>query len=164
MRLYKFFDSDITGQAEWDISGVQYQQLLQSCFRYCSTVSVMVSLNCVDRIRSWEPYRIPVTPNVQKVYAHYGLPVDGSTNITDSYEIRHYSLTPQMKRMLQAYTTSLFQWTYAWGHNNPDDLSFYRADGSVFFSSLVHEGECTLYLKENEDMRDVISQGAWTLI
>lgn len=164
MLIYKFFDSDITGQAEFDISGKQYQHLLQSCFQYCTTVSVIVSLNCLDRINPWEPYRIPISPIVQKVYSHYGLPIDGSTSKTDSYEVRHYVLASQMKRMLQDHTSSLFQWTYAWGHNNPDDIAFYRSDGSVFFSSLIHEGECTLYLKENEDLRDVIAQGNWILV
>lgn len=164
MKIYKFYDSDITGQAEYDISGEQYHRLLQSCFQYCATVSVIVSLNCLERIRTWEAYRIPVTPEVEKVYSHYGLPTDGSTSKTDFYEIRHYILTPQMKRMLQDYTTSLFQWTYAWGYNNPDDISFYRSDGSVFFSSLIHEGECTLFLNEKEDLREVISQGAWVLV
>lgn len=162
-NVYKFFDTDITGQAEYDIAGVQYQNLLQSCFRYCATVAVIVSLTCTEGIRSWEPYRIPVTPSVRGVYAHYGLPMDGTTARTDFYEIRHYALTPQMKRELLNHATSLFQWTCAWGYHNPDDLSFYRPDGSVFFSSLVHEGECTLYLRENEDLSDVISQGNWTL-
>lgn len=164
LNIYKFFDSDIAGQAEYDISGERYQQLLQSCFKYCATVSVIVSLNCLERIQPWEPYRIPVTMDVQKVYSHYGLPEDGSTSKTDSYEVRHYMLTSQMKRMLQDYTTSLFRWTCAWGHNNPDDISFYRLDGSVFFSSLIHEGECTLFLKQNENLHAVISQEGWILV
>lgn len=142
MRIYKFFDTDRTGQAELDISGVQYQHFLQACLRHCATVSVMVFLDCAERVQPWEPYRIPITPEVQLVYAHYGL---GSTGQAGSYEARHYLLTPQMKRMLQDQASSLFQWTWAWGHGNPDDISFYRPDGSVFFASLIHEGECTLY-------------------
>lgn len=164
LNIYKFFDSDITGQAEYDISGEQYQQLLRSCFKYCATVSVIISLNCLERVHLWEPYRIPVTPDVQKVYSHYGVQMDGDACKTDSYEVRHYLLTSQMKRMLQDCTTSLFQWTCAWGHNNPDDISFYRSDGSVFFSSLIHEGECTLFLRENENLRAVISQEGWILV
>lgn len=163
MGIYKFFDSDITGQAEFDLSGMQYQRFLQACFQYCTTVSVIVSLNCADRIASWEPYRIPVSPVVLRVYAHYGLPAEGSTDQIGACEIRHYMLTPQMKRMIQDHTTSLFRWTCAWGNDNPDDIAFYRSDGSVFFSSLIHEGECTLYLRGNEALGDILSQEHWIL-
>lgn len=158
MRVYKFYDSDITGHNELDISGEQYQQFLQVCFQYCATVSVLITPDFDGNIDLWDIYRIPVLPNVQNTYCHYGVPSSKKPDWINRFEIRHYRLTAQMQKLIQSQTNSLFSWTYYYGYHNPDDLAFYRADGSIFFSSVVHEGECTLYLRENEDLSDILSQ------
>ena len=164
MRIYKFYDTDLTGQEDYDIAGDQYKNLLKLCFKHSSTVSVIISPNYVDNIQSWEKYQIPVTPNVQNVYYHYGQPSSENPNKIGHYEIRHYRLDGGLQDLLISHTDSIFKWTYAWGYNNPDDLAFFRPDGSVFFSSIVHEGECTLSINEGEEVRGFISDDYWTPI
>ncbi len=163
LRVYKFFDSDITGHDELDISGEQYQQFLQTCFRHCATVSVLIAPDYDGNIDLWDAYRIPVSPNVQDVYCHYGIPSREKPDWINCYQIRHYRLTAQMQHLIQAQANSLFSWTSYWGEHNPDDIAFFRSDGSVFFSSTVHEGECSLFLKENEDLNGILSQTHWFL-
>lgn len=164
LRTYRFYDSDITGHEEYDISGEQYQRFLQACFRYCTTVSVLIVPGYDGIIDSWDAYRIPVPSEVQNAYCHYGVPSSEKPDWINGFEIRHYRLTAQMQRLIQAQANSLFSWTFYYGYHNPDDLTFYRSDGSVFFSSIVHEGESTLFLRENEDLTEILSAGNWILV
>lgn len=160
MRVYRFFDTDVTGAEEYDISGEQYQKLLQTCFQYSATVSVILSPWYVNQIEAWEPYRIPITPTVQEVYGHYGVPSELAPDRINGYEIRHYRLALPMQELILAQTDSIFKWRSWFGCNHPDDLTFYRADGSVFFTSTTHEGECTLFLREDEPC-NVAELGDW---
>lgn len=165
MKSYRFFDTDANGTADYDITGAQYRRLLDVCFQYCTTFSVIIMPGCFTQsISDWEIYRIPVTPSVQLAYRHYGKPSAEALSKVGSYEIFHYRLTPSMKQMISKQTNSLFSWVSGWGYNNPSDPVFYREDGSIFFSSLIHEGECTLSPIESEDVSQIISDGLWTAV
>ncbi len=161
LRTYRFYDSDITGHEEYDISGEQYQQFLKACFRHCATVSVLIDPDYDGNIDLWDTCRIPVSPNVQNTYCHYGVPSSEKPDRINCFEIRHYRLTAQMQKLIQSQANSLFSWTCYFGYHNPDDIAFYRPDGSVFFSSVVHEGEAALFLREDEDLSEILSQGHW---
>lgn len=161
MSVYKFFDTDVFGKEEYDISGKHYLMLLMTCFKYSATVSVIISPEYVDDIQEWEVYRIPITANVQKAYRHYGNVSKEKPNYIGEYEIRHYLLNDKLQRLIISHTDSIFKWICGWGNNNPNDLVFFRLDGSVFFSSVVHEGECTLFPTKDEDISDVLNQGFW---
>lgn len=161
MGIYKFFDTDITGHEDYDISGKAYQKLIQTCFQYCTTVSVIISPNFIDDLAAWEPYRIPKPANSEMVYCHYGVPSPENANRINDYEIRYYRLVLPMQELILSRTESIFQWVCGWGYNNPDDITFYRADGSVFFTSVIHEGECTLSPRADENIKDIITQEHW---
>ena len=45
---------------------------------------------------------------------------------------------------------------YGQGHKNPEDPIFYRADGSKFFLSVIHEGELELYVNDSEDISAIL--------
>lgn len=161
MAIFRFFDTDETGKADYDIADEQYQELLQTCFRYSATVSVILSPQFSGDIQAWEPYRIPVPPNVQRVYAHYG---QAAGDWIQEFEIRHYRLDQRMQNLLLTYTKSMFQWLCGWGYDHPNDPAFFRSDGSVFFYSVIHEGHCTLQPRRDEDASGVISQARWIAI
>ncbi len=164
MRIYKFFDTDLSGIEEYDISGEHYLTLLTTCFKYCSTVAVIISPDCTADIELWEKYRIPLTDNVRKAYCHYGHISNEAPQKIGNYEIRHYQLNQYLNNMILSHTDSLFKWLCGWGYNNPNDLTFFRADGSIFFSSIVHEGVCTLFPNEYEDITDILNHGHWILM
>ena len=166
MTVYKFFDTDSTGQKEYDIAGSHYRILLKTCFAYCNTFSVMINYTvraCVSVFDGIEEYRLPITKNITRAYRHYG---DFSENKhkNGAYEIRHYKLCPETQKILIDITDSIFKWIYGWGYSNPEDPAFYRADGSVFFCSTIHEGECTLLVNEGENIADIVSCGPWIKI
>lgn len=161
MIRYNFYDTDPMGCEEYDIAGSDYCTLLETCFHYCTTFSLLVDLQCENSsmlIANLEKYRLPVTDEVRHVYDHYGQ-FEGDK--LRNYEIRHYDLTDTVKREILAVTDSIFKWICGWGYNNPADPAFYREDGSVFFCSLIHEGVCTLSPREGEDVEQVIGGKMW---
>ena len=47
------------------------------------------------------------------------------------------------------------------GFNNPENPVFYRENGSIFFSSLIHEGEITLTVNDGEDVSKITMINGW---
>ncbi len=157
MMIYRFYDADMTGHEERDVAGEAYSKLLQLCFRYSTTVSILLAPSFPEQLEVWEAFRIPVTPNVREVYSHYGFDTLCDSDRFRGYEIRHYLLTPQIQTLIGMRTGSIFQWICAWGHQNPEDISFFREDGSVFFTSTIHEGHCTFCPREDEDISAILN-------
>lgn len=163
MRKFTFYDTDSTGQAEYDICSAEYAELLNKCFQYSYAFSVLLDLrapNAALPFANLEQYRIPVTENVKKIYDHYGYFEEDTCN---GYEIRHYLLCEDVKKAIIHVTDSIFKWICGWGYTNPTDPVFYRKDGSVFFCSLIHEGVCTLVVTEEENIDTVIQESMWRL-
>jgi hypothetical protein len=161
MNIYKFYDTDITGREEYDIIGSDYVQLLNTCFQYCTSVAMCICLGADIDVSEISPFQIQVTPEVKKYYHHYGHFRFGDCNTIGTYKIVHYSLTPEVKAFLFSHADSVFKWTFARGNNNPDDLVFFRHDGTAFFSSVIHEGECTLHPRDNENISIIVSDPRW---
>lgn len=55
----------------------------------------------------------------------------------------------------------VFEWLYGWGFKNPDDPTFYRSDGSVFFVSEIHEGICAIMPREEEPVEELLREIPW---
>ena len=51
---------------------------------------------------------------------------------------------------------SLFDWNLYSKYKMPENITLYRSDNTVFFTSITHEGFAYLYLRENEDMSQII--------
>lgn len=164
MGIYKFFDTDTTGREEYDIAGEDYRNLLKTCFRYSASFSVLLSPNYEDQLHAWEPFRIPTTQYVHDVYRHYGVGTSLDFDHIGCYEVRHYKLDHCLQQLILLHADSLFKWICGWGHNNPDDIAFFRADGSVFFSSIIHEGECTIYPTMEEDVGEIVAHANWIMV
>ncbi len=161
---YIFYDTDATGQQELDIDGDAYHDLLSTCFNYCSTFSMLVNreISNDSRLKALEKYRLPVTENVKAAYLHYDY-CENLNCANDGVEIRHYELTPETRAAIPQFCNSIFKWINAWGHTNPEDPAFFREDGSVFFSSLIHEGECTIYPNANENISEIVLGNHWQI-
>lgn len=74
---------------------------------------------------------------------------------------KYYHLCSELRDFILQKTDRLFIWIYAWGFTNPEDPVFYRKDGSIFFESIIHEGECYLYPREDEDVSNIVSKEHW---
>lgn len=163
MRKYAFFDTDPSGMAEYDIAGENYEKLIHCCCQYCSSVALLVDNSRVTQMRiltDLEQYRIPTTPEIESMYfgeyGHYGH--QGSNPL---YEVRHYTLCPAVEGILLHSAHSIFSWLCGWGFTNPADPTFFRKDGSVFLSSVIHEGECRLFAEETENVDMVVAEAGW---
>ncbi|MBE6949668.1 MAG: hypothetical protein E7456_07490 [Ruminococcaceae bacterium] len=151
MKKYVFYDTDLTGQAQYDISGNEYLELIKTCCKYSTTFSLKITNTSHSIFKELARYKIPVTQSVLNAYQHY----------SDKSDIHHYRLYNEIQETLLNTCGSIFQWINGWGYTNPDDPAFYRDDGSVFFESTIHEGICILYPLENEDISTIIENKLW---
>lgn len=158
--IFKFYDTDVLCEADYDIDGGDYRTLLEVCFRYCTTVSMRVTDESVVVPAKLEQFRISAMQSAIKVYHHY-YPEKGNKQAFD--EIHQYHLTPEVKDYILKVTDSIFKWICNWEYKNPEDIAFFRKDGSPFFVSIVHDGVCTLEPRENEDVSNIVSKN-WMLI
>lgn len=156
MRTYFFLDTDLQGNAEYDISGNNYADLIDICCKYSSVLSLMIENKRVKLVKQLESFRIAQPKNIQNEYTRYSQNDDGA-----GLDIRYYRVCDELCNLLKSSANSIFDWVYGQGHNKPEDPIFYREDGSKFFSSVIHECECTLCIAEGENADIVICNGNW---
>ena len=164
MTQYNFYDADPSGYEEYDILDDDYFQLLDTCFLYSDSISLLFDLRdreSAQLFQDLEEYRLPVSENIKRLYDHYG-GFEGDRR--GHYEIRHYRLSNEVKKKIVGVTDSVFKWIYGWGYSNPADPAFLRKDGSVFFQSLIHEGVCSLLPQHGEGVDHIISGKRWFLV
>ena len=161
MSLYKFYNTDISGTRVFDIHGIRYKQLFQACFLYSSTVVMCVPVDTDIDMQHLAPFCRKLTPLIKARYAHYGDFTQEDTDRTNTYRLVRYLLTPEVKRFIRNRTDSIFKWTCTRGCENPEDLTFFRPDGTVFFSLRIREGVCTLSPEEGEDISLILKDPHW---
>lgn len=160
MYYYTFYDTNILEDCseENDIRGNDYRNLLKICFKYSSSFSFMIAGEGFRTIennlpRELEEYRIEAEDSVLNLYVRYKIAKD----------VRCYIACPQTYELILGVNDSIFSWINGRGNKKPEDLAFFREDGSVFFHSVTHDGECSLYPRNNEDIGSVLSTGKWYL-
>lgn len=163
MHIYRFFDcNNKTGveYREYDLKGEDYRTLFEICFRYSGFMSFM---NCTadnEFLKAIEEYRIPKPGNIKSDNSLYGKPFLDD----DEIGLQFFRTDNKLMNILLSHTRSIFEWIDGWGFENPENPVFYRKDGSIFFSSLIHEGEITLTVNDNEDVSDIVSKEGWKSI
>ena len=150
---YDFRDTDDTGFAEYDIAGEEYQHLLDACFAHCDRMSCFIRSSQVQFPEALAADLLPVSEHVRAQYAAYQ---------HQDIRIVLLRLTKENLALIAAQAESIFSWIDGWGMHHLEDPIFYRPDGSVFFASVVHEGECTLYPRAGEDVSCILSNPHWT--
>ena len=152
-KIYKFYDTDNTGTEEYEISGKEYKKLIEICCKYCTVLSLVVTNPNSNILKKLRKYEIKKSDNISFNYEHYSnLPVI----------VNYYTICSELREIILADTNNIFCWINGWGFTNPEDPTFYRNDGSVFFTSTIHEGECTLMIKD-ENVSEIISNPHWKM-
>ena len=149
---YKFLDTDDTGEEDYDIEGEDYRELIDACRQYCSVVSFDIYPKYEDA-----EYLMQIQQHLIKRDNIYRV-LDGC--VTGSNK-RYYTVCAEMCELLKK-GNNIFSWF--WEKEPPfhfENLTFYRNDGTVFFESITHEGECYLYAKETEDVIRIVSNEHW---
>ena len=154
---YRFCDTDETGWDEYDIEGENYHILIDVCSRYCTSVSfdIYPQYENAEYLLQIQKYLIKRDNTYRKVTSKIGSCVTGSDK-------RYYTVCTEMCDLLKK-EKSIFSWF--WEEEKQlfhfENLTFYRDDGTVFFESITHEGECYLYAKETEDISQIVSNKLW---
>lgn len=145
---YKF--TDYTTDSD-DIKGADYLELISTCFLnsyYFSLIYFKESRN-IDELDSHlikELYsdEWPGTPGT----SHGGI-------------MKIYKCNYDTERIIKTHVKSLFSWNTYFGDNNPEDISFYRKDKSIFFYSIIHEGECFIINTGKECVKSIVCKNGW---
>ncbi|MBE6638041.1 MAG: hypothetical protein E7616_01085 [Ruminococcaceae bacterium] len=158
LKEYYFYDAKCGDDIyeEYDIKDEAYKELLRLCFSYCDMVSFYIhDPGKIDLEKELEPYRIPVSDIKFDKHRYFDIyPYTRS-------RYRFYRLCPQLKELMENHADSIFEWLDGWGFHNPEDPAFYRSDGSVFFASVIHEGELRLTPREGEDITALLQLSVW---
>ncbi|MBQ6825743.1 MAG: hypothetical protein IJP34_03675 [Clostridia bacterium] len=151
MLIYNFYDTDSSGMAEYNICNEDYKVLLEICFKYCKTMSLIITNNNSKLLKKIEKFQIEKSENIIYKFNHY------DNNVL----IKYYQTCSELLEVLLNTTDNIFSWINGWGYDNPEDITFYRDDGSVFFTSIIHNGKCSLFVRKNEDVSLIIKNKLW---
>ena len=151
MYVYRYYYTDEYGFEEWDIEGNNYIELMETCFKYSSKLSLIFWDNFANPLEEvLKPFEIPQIESAV-------------TNYSGSY-VKCYKTCPELLDFMLKTSDSLFKWINGWDYTNPEDPTFYRKDDSIFFASTIHEGECILMPKEDEDVFNIVCKEHWERI
>ena len=146
--IYKFFDRDYyLNDGCFAITGNHYKELIRICFQYCAYFSVNVYRQ-TEFLRQLDPW-------------HTTELIPTSARLDSSKHRQFYLANSETCTLLMQYTDSFFKKRLLPSEVFFEDFTFLRADFSVFFEEISHEGECTLYPRNNEDISLVIRYGHW---
>ena len=154
IRNFYFIGGPDDGQSEDDLTGKEYQLFLNICFQYCASVSFILTQGIHaafgDAIipAELEKYRIPTTRKVQATHGMHS-------------EAHHFRLCKESQEIIRKMSPSLYSWTCDEFYRNPEDLTFFREDETVFFESVTHEGEFYLRARDDEDVSALVSDPRW---
>ena len=157
---WEFFDTNIYGDCndEYDISGKEYEKLLEVCFKYCNTLMLKFESNDAKNVERFEKHRTSQPKGFDGRRAQLFTLFAGCENPKEQF--RFYKLCPELLELMKETSNSIFGWVYDW-YSTPDDPVFIRSDGSIFFNSITHEGKITLFPRDGEDVSEIISNELW---
>lgn len=153
-RIYKFYDTDDLGMGEYDVAGADYVKLIEACCKHCTFFSLVITNPDSAILEKLQPFEISKSDVIKFEFDHYE---------KSSVTVKYYKVSSALCKTILSQTNSIFCWINGWGFSNPEDPTFYRDDGSVFFTSTIHEGECTLMVQD-EDVFDIVSDERWVSV
>lgn len=144
--IYGYFERDyFNNDGSLPMTRAHYAVLLACCFRNASYFSLVAKSDPSPILQELSPWET-AAPRI-------------GTSQEDA--LSYFQVCDQTFVILSSRVQSLFDFDACLNHLYPEDLTFYRSDGSVFMDSIAHEGECTLYIQPGEDIADVLAFGNW---
>ena len=163
---YFFYDTDIfnTCNEEYDISGYEYLKLLTLCEKYCCYFSLCFGEKS-EYIEIFTPFELPdigFTKSENYCKIERNSKMKDLTSLIEIGRTMYFKITEKTIKLLMTLSDSIFGLPYLDIYKTTADLAFYRSDKSTFFSSTTHEGICTLFPTDNENVESIISNSHWT--
>lgn len=154
-RKYHYYICD-TENEEDTIKGEELNLLWDICFKYCKYFSLTFcdALETINYYSEIKKYAITI---VQSNY----WPGTGRFGAGLKPYVAILPCNERTRELLNSISDNLRDFVNCWGINNPEDPSFYREDGTVFFSSTVHECIFDISIDPNEDVSDLLSKRKW---
>ncbi len=148
---YTFFTRDyFSNSGNFDFTKEQYRILINACFECCRYFSVLIYDQTAyqDCLREW---LVPAS----KFLTH---------NESHPESRKYFYANNATREFFLENADSIFDFYYSQDHRFPEDPVFYRDDTSVFFDSVVHEGECSIMPTNDESVDEILSFGHWLKI
>lgn len=153
MKEYLLLDHDDSGDEKL-LPENGFVHLLDTCFRYSEIFVTWYSQKTYNCFPQLTPFLLREKATERKL----------SEKERKSYPYLYkctYRCCEESKQAILSISRNMWSFICAWGYENPENLEFYRADESCFFSAIVHEGEATLYPRENEDVSEILEELDW---
>ena len=136
---------DFGDEADLDITGENYRMLINACFDYAPFFSSTIFEADIPELRPYI-WRVQVEEDCFKPGKHY--------------KTVYYHCCQGSKDYLCQTPHSLFYWKGSW--LTPENLCFYRADGSILLRSIAHDQDCYVYL-QGEDINKFLPIAPWRI-
>lgn len=136
-----------------DFTKPKYELLLKTCFSYSAFFSLTYAF-------PWDPdgeeKQVDWDTEALQPFLFKDYFTDDEWWYTEgrSAHIRIYHAVPQAIPLLLDYAPMGMGLS---GERYPEDITFFRADGSVLFGSISHEGECWIEARAGEDIRSLLA-------
>ena len=179
MNKYVFKDTSYGDYAELDLSGNDFVNFVKTCAKYCTAFSLRISDLDTEIPSELKKLAIPFNKSVKETvdklfggYYCYDEILDypeiiselGLDKLSLDKCVSFYKITDESLTALLSVVYSLYEYLWESNFKCPEDLTFYREDGSVFFTSTTHEGECELTVRDGEDVSDIILKNQWMYV
>ena len=155
---YYFYDTDLMGQDDYDIRGESYRELIDVCCRFSTSFSLALWDKNSPVALALKEYEIKERETLHPYYRFWSKQKNGWS----AYVVCYYRVCEETCQILKDITESVFDWCQRKEVPGGEDPSFYREDGSIFFSSEIHDGFLHLAPLESESPFDRISPEHWT--
>lgn len=144
MYYFSDFDDDI---GDLRIAGSEYTALIKLCCAHSEYASL--TFTSQEQVKRFSKF----------------LCIENIEPINNAEERRKYRgffrCSAETAQFLCTHVDEFFEWIDFEGCCNPEDLTFYREDSSVFFWSETHEGICAFFNHEAEDISSLVSNRGW---
>jgi len=149
MYQYTFYTRDyFTNSGEYSITGEHYVTLLKHCFQFSDFFSIVIYNESYCLLQELEKWRIVDFP----------YPTVALTKIKWRY---FYKICPEMLDAILASQHNLFGFPENSQEHHIGDPAFLRKDGTIFFDSVILEGEYNIYPHLEEDVGDILKFEHW---
>lgn len=140
-----FFYSD---EGDEEMCREKYINILKLCLKHCK----YFSLEFLGET--------PRYPDLEKFILAYEVSPAGkhvNTVFADKVLVL-YEYNDEAYKILSSEKHSMFTWVSCWAYSNPENLTFYRADGSLFLETITHEGHCAIFERPGEDVSSIVDE------
>lgn len=129
-----------------EIKGKNFELMLNVCFEYSKYVSFLVTETDFQKYSGLESFLVQEEKHMlSEMYDKY-------LRYSRTGIVKFFYCSNEFKSFILSITKDLWSLIHGWGFENPEDPVFYRNDGSVFFSAVIHEGYGTFYPQRDEDV------------